>query len=297
MELFLGLCAASILYIIIYLFNDLSNYIKSYKREKKWGNSNLKIIFYLLYFVSYIGLFNFNLVFKEKATFITLLAIIMAFFFLILYAIIQACLFIWPNDFEGNKMVNFLNKLIFPNRFTINIIDGKGFVLYSKSERVYYYWTDFNSIELSHNNTKLVLKGNKSITLSDKMKNFRILLRSIPKSETYVKTGYILEFYSKLNFCEICGFRAIINNACLCCGHYVFGKNKKTIELNQTDYIKVCQLDFFKTMRRMDTFEIFYTKENNFIKDDQWKPLISRQDILDYNLALDLMKNKTFKKS
>lgn len=162
-------------------------------------------------------------------------------------------------------------------------IDKTGFSIQSKDKTHSYSWTDFNDASFDSSKQKIKFKGQKNITIKKKMGGWYRILNSIPRTYQSIDYSYIDELFKDLNTCKVCGMIASNNKECLYCGSTIWNNELMTSYESEEKYIIECQLDQYATMEKSEKFSGFSQKDDFFKQDPSWKPLVTKEQVLEYS--------------
>ena len=88
--------------------------------------------------------------------------------------------------------------------------------------------------------------------------------------------------FENLKTCPFCGLVSYYNGRCLdcICSLWFWTEDQKEDYPTVEDYIKEEQLELFAIRNRNEKFNEFKTKSLAFEQDKNWKPLVSKQQVL-----------------
>lgn len=98
------------------------------------------------------------------------------------------------------------------------------------------------------------------------------------------KHSYIAKF-ENVEFCKICGYKAVYIDQCECCENYTWESyfkrsgNEEHTEEEKHEYIKDCQISWIK-----DEGEIYEAKQNNYTKNSSYKVLYNVEELNNWDL-------------
>jgi len=177
---------------------------------------------------------------------------------------------------------------------TLGAINSKGFsitTVYNRSigKPVYYHWKNAQTVVLMNNYTqlKIIFNDQSELMLDDSYSSWHALLKSIPKGFENFPYNIVQKLSPKYSNCTICGAIAVFykTQRCKCCN------NKLHPEASEND-IKERQLEWFaflqtKTPEQKKGFPIY----------PDWIPLVSAQEILDYQKSKSSSPSTPIKKT
>ena len=96
--------------------------------------------------------------------------------------------------------------------------------------------------------------------------------------------SFVENLFKNLKTCPFCGLIAFYNGECLSCFcdlhlYEVLKEDYSGIE----DYIQDEQLEIFATYDKNEKFNDFKIKDLLFEQDENWKPLVTKQQVLQYS--------------
>lgn len=162
-------------------------------------------------------------------------------------------------------------------------INSKGFKIAKGTKRKQYYWRDINWIKFDKEKFRLVFKEKNKIAIDEKTQNFYLLLKNIPLGYHDYDYTYIDSFFSKLTTCVVCGAVAFKESKCLSCGCTSWTDELEKDYSNYEEYVKTNQLEIFATMEKNEKFCDFKLNDNNFDIDTNWRPKVTKKEVLDYS--------------
>ena len=181
-------------------------------------------------------------------------------------------------------------KQILKSSKEIKTVTKLGFEIEFGEKTTSYQWKDIETISLKINKKQL-----RDITLSIKFHNriklsldksygdFYFLLKNIPKDYYSIDYGSLEKQFENLRTCPFCGLIAFENFSwCLHCGCGVGNGSSKELHISETE-IREEQLEIFATMGKNEKFSDFKKNNNAFARDENWKPLITKQEVLQYS--------------
>ena len=183
----------------------------------------------------------------------------------------------------------------FKKKPSIKDVNNLGFTINDKKDSFFYHWRSVKSIKLktyfSDNKTieKISLSfkfsdGKKKLNIDSHFTNFYYLLRNIPKGYDLMDYDFAENLFKNLKTCPFCGLVAFYNGECLdCICDLDLYETLKEEYLNIEDYIKDEQLEIFATNDRNEKFNDFKIKSLSFEQDENWKPLVTKQQVLQYS--------------
>ncbi|WP_431244656.1 hypothetical protein ACQ9BO_10510 [Flavobacterium sp. P21] len=175
------------------------------------------------------------------------------------------------------------------------IIENSGFIYKGTS----YLWDDILNIifeNKDHNDMykylfigfkKPIIKHERGypdnvLKINNQTVGFGNLLNNLPltlKRFQYYYP-YIEEKFRKVEFCEICGYKAVYSDKCECCEYTPWKSYKNrwnAEEAEKNDYISRNQIYWI-----VDEGEIFERRQNNYIKNPDHKILFTEKQLKEY---------------
>jgi len=146
-----------------------------------------------------------------------------------------------------------------------------------------YVWRDFTHAQIDDEISTLILNGNKKIEITADSHQFYLLLRSLPQGYAGLDYSKITEFFANLKPCKICGSIAVQDDACLECATPVYDPEFDVDFSSEAEFIKDNQLSWFCLTDEEVPFHDFKHEYDGFDLDPHWKPIVSKQDVLDYS--------------
>ena len=162
------------------------------------------------------------------------------------------------------------------------------------NDSIFYNWIDVKSVKLSVNFAdetigKMSLSfgfsdGKRKIKVDNSFRNFYYLLRNIPKGYDTMDYDFVENLFKDLKTCSFCGLIAYHNGECLDC-YRTSNLSEKYLKKhpNIEEIIKKEQLELFSTPEKDEIFNDFKIKSLSFKQDENWKPLVTKQEVLQYS--------------
>lgn len=181
----------------------------------------------------------------------------------------------------------------FKKRQCIKTVDKKGFTITNGTKQKNYYWRDIQWVKFEKEKFRLIIKEKSRLEIDLKTDNLYYLLRNIPLGYNDFDYTFTTDFFSKLTTCKVCGFIALNKTECLSCGCTTWTKELETNYTNYEEYVKENQLDFYATMEKEEKFNDFKIFNKNFDYDTKWKPIVTKNEVLEYSEKEYWEKNET----
>ena len=251
--------------LLIDLFIKLTDYFQ--KKEFLINWKKLWIFSFFIIVINFIDIY----VFIEKNIFQIGVLIGLVWTTLFGLIVLFAKFLFWISEFKDSRYKS------------ITSITSKGFKLVKGSKSTQYYWKDFHSGNIDSNLSKLKLKGRTNITITTKFGNYYGFIKRIPNGLKDLEYQFIDTYFSDLKTCPVCGSIAVKNDKCLACSCVSWNTEIAKQYSTYNDYVKVNQSELFATMDRNEVFCDFKLKNTNFEIDNNWKPIVSRKEILEYS--------------
>ena len=171
----------------------------------------------------------------------------------------------------------------YKKRQSVKIADKKGFTITNGTKHINYYWRDVQWVKFEKEKFKLIIKQKSRLEIDLKTDNLYYLLRNIPLGYKDFDYTYMTDFFSKLTTCKVCGFIALNETKCLSCGCTSWTKELESNYANYEEYVKENQLDFYATMEKEEKFNDFKIFNKDFEFDNKWKPIVTKNEVLEYS--------------
>lgn len=185
------------------------------------------------------------------------------------------------NEFNNIKFITDVNQL----GFVIKYMTIGNIAMKEKKEMV-VQWLDVVDIDLEDENRLVIrLISKEPITIDYTCIGWYSLIKQIPKSKfkTPSLEQVINQLFADLNFCKICGHKAVNAKKCLSCSNCCFNEEVQMVFEQENDYIKAEQLEWFSTNGE-DEFVNFYESETNvFERNNKWKPMVTKEEVIEYS--------------
>jgi len=175
-------------------------------------------------------------------------------------------------------------------------VNNLGFTINYKEDLIFYNWQNVTSIKLkSHFAEKRTIKtiglsfrfsdSKKKLNINNHFTNFYYLLRNIPNGYDLMDYNFVESLFKNLKTCSFCGLVSYYNGRCLncICSLDFWTEEQKEDYPTIEDYIKEEQLELFATYSRSEIFNEFKMISLSFEQDKNWKPLVSKQQVLQYS--------------
>ena len=175
-------------------------------------------------------------------------------------------------------------------------IDSEGFCY----NGFYYYWdtiTDrsFEDLDFNGKYRILIIEFKKDtaenedliygkLYISKNAIGFGNFLSYLSKNFFRLANSYVTKF-ENVEFCEICGYKAVYLDECECCENYTregylkTWRNEENSEEKKFQYIKDRQISWIK-----DEGEIYETKQKNYMKNPDYKVLFNEDELNKWDL-------------
>lgn len=141
---------------------------------------------------------------------------------------------------------------------------------------------DYDLQRLHLYKNKLAVHSIEAKSFSWQEPNYYLLLRTIPLHlfpEDQQKE--ISELFQHLEYCEICGHKAVHRKSCLRCHHDQWNESSAFVEDygEKSNYIKACQMDVFTDE---DDYEKYFKYDRSFEKSPDHQILFNHHDLREY---------------
>jgi len=188
-----------------------------------------------------------------------------------------------------------VNKILNNGRRSVEEVNNFGFKINIKNSDVFYDWQNVKSVKLKvsfleKNIKKISLlfkfnNGKPKIEIDNRFRNFYYLLKNLPKEYKSIDNNFIENLFKNLKTCPFCGLVSYYNDRCLdcICSLDFWTEEQKEDYPTIEDYIKEEQLEIFATNDKNEKFNDFKIKNLAFQQDENWKPLVSKQQVLQYS--------------
>lgn len=170
-----------------------------------------------------------------------------------------------------------------PNFLEVRVEDENGFIVQELFGPKTYKWSDFKRIEFRKELKEIELRGKKKVVLEDHMNGYYLVLKKLPSELAGSYSLKIQTFFDSLSTCEICGLVAVEEDACLSCFYDVWSEELKEYYTDKDTYIKEGQLDVFSIEEPNQPFHNFKTSVAGLDNDPNWKPRITKEELLKYS--------------
>ena len=142
---------------------------------------------------------------------------------------------------------------------------------------------DFNNAVFDIAKQKLRLKGKRNIVIKKSLGNWYNLLKNIPRTYPDLDYNYIDDLFIGLKTCKVCGMIAANARECMYCVSEIWSDELKPDYESEEKYIIENQLDVFAVMEKTEKFGDFVLKDSFFKQDPDWKPLVTKKQVLEYS--------------
>lgn len=144
--------------------------------------------------------------------------------------------------------------------------------------------SDIAKVEVDHDLQHLYLFENnkvQSINFSWQEPNYYLLLRTVPLSLfPEDQQEQVSELFQHLQYCEVCGYKALHRNTCLRCHNEEWNESEVEWYGSKTNYIKDCQMDIFIDE---DDYEKYFKYDRSFEKSPDHEILFTHHDLREYD--------------
>ena len=187
----------------------------------------------------------------------------------------------------GAILLKIVPKIIFRKikvRKTISRVTSSGFVIKFDKGSISYDWNEVKSLTL--NNMQLTIdfiSKKRKLKIDDGYINYHYLLKNIPKGYPTMDYEVVEKFFNSLTTCPFCGLIAFQKGFCLACRCEDWDENKAKEYPNKDAYLRENQLEIFATTDRHESFSNFKMDSKPFVRDEEWKPIVSKQEVLQYS--------------
>jgi hypothetical protein len=165
----------------------------------------------------------------------------------------------------------------------ISSITNNGFSLGNGKKNVQYRWDDFDTAEINPSRLEVKLKGRKKLIINDQFFSFYTFLKKIPHHYKSFYYNTIDNFFDQLQPCKVCGLIAATTEKCLYCNSVEWNTEIEKEYHTYEAYVKASQLEVFATWEKNEPFCDFKLTNHAFNTDPDWKPLVTKKEVLDYS--------------
>nr|WP_315034307.1 hypothetical protein [uncultured Chryseobacterium sp.] len=141
---------------------------------------------------------------------------------------------------------------------------------------------DFQKLWLHIHHIKETDQPEEVIAFSSDEPNYYLLLKTIPRNlfPTDMQAA-VTDLFKNLQYCEICGYKAVHQEYCLRCYNEPWSDSKPFLEDygEQSNYIKACQIDIFIDE---DDYEKCFKYDRSFEKSTDHQILFGHSDLREY---------------
>ncbi len=261
--IFLGIFY-SLFSLLLSLFNAISDR-KELKSQLNKKNYLYLLIIVSLFFSDYLFFHSFNESLKASYAGLILTGVTIGIIFITRFG-----LNIWIK-LSANKLTY------------LSTVDMSGFTIIKNDKQFSYSWMEFNDAAFDKTKQKLRLKGRKNIAIKKSLGNWYNLLKTIPRTFPGLDYNYIDGLFKDLQTCKVCGMIAANARECMYCASDVWRDELKSDYETEEKYIIENQLDEFATMDKTEKFGNFVLKDTFFKQDPHWKPLVTKEQVLEYS--------------
>jgi hypothetical protein len=208
--------------------------------------------------------------------------------------------FILPRWIENklNKNIDALSEI--KSKPIIEIKDYDGFLIHIPNGKTVLTtkWTEISKVELSMKDSVLVMfkvnSTNQKLKFNDyNFEDVVCLIKAIPQNVVVNKEfiAFRDNYFAHLYCCEICGKLAVKDSNCLSCANDTYEKYYNDFSEifkngggkfeEKNEYIKSQQLFWFTTFIKNGKVDFKY-KDIIFDNCKDWKPLISDEEVIEY---------------
>lgn len=184
-------------------------------------------------------------------------------------------------DFDRVKFITDVNEQGFVLKYaTIGNIE------ITEDKEIGVQWLDVVDIDLEEGNRLIVnLSSKEQISIDRTYTGWYSLVKQIPKSKfkTPSMAEVIHQMFDVLNFCKICGDKAVDSEKCLSCSNRVFDDEIQMIFESESDYIKAEQLEWFSTSGEDECVIFYESGANVFKRDENWTPMVTEEEVIEYS--------------
>lgn len=165
-----------------------------------------------------------------------------------------------------------------------NVTD-QGFVLEQKGNDRSYDWSHLRSVKIKSLEDEVLTLVFSDYTQTDVsvLTGFYSFLKRVP-SHKFMQQSDLNQrdhLFSNLSTCEVCGFIAVFEQECLNCRTSLYDPDDEDYS-SKEEYIREEQLWWFSTDEPDEQVD-FFPEEDEFARDQDWSPVISKQEILAYS--------------
>jgi hypothetical protein len=246
------------------IYNAISDN-KDLKSQLNKKNYLYLLTFVSLFFLDYLFFHSFNEALKASYAGLILTGVT-----IVIILTLKFGLNIW-----FKLSVNKLNYL--------SSVDMSGFTIFKNDKQFSYSWMEFNDAVFDNTKQKLRLKGTRNIVIKKSLGNWYKLLKTIPRTFPGLDYSYIDGLFNDLQTCMVCGMVAANALECMYCASDIWSDDLKSEFESEEKYIIENQLDEFATMDKTEKFCNFILKDTFFNQDPNWKPLVTKEQVLEYS--------------
>lgn len=128
--------------------------------------------------------------------------------------------------------------------------------------------------------TKETVYSDEPFSFSWQEPNYYLLLKTVPLHLfPEDQQNNISELFQHLEYCEICGHKAVHRRSCLRCHHDTWTESEAEWYGDKSNYMKSCQLDVFTDE---DDYEKYFKYDRSFEKSPDHQILFSHYDLREY---------------
>lgn len=165
------------------------------------------------------------------------------------------------------------------------VVAGKsGLTIHKGNKSKEYLWASLDDAFFNKNKDEITFIGReKLIVKKSDCSNWALFLSDFPRNFKSLDYTYIDSLFSDLQTCRMCGMKAYNGEECYYCGTVKWSEELGNDYGTDENYIRELQLDFFATMDESEQFDDFKLKDNFFKQDPNWKPLVTKEEVLEYS--------------
>ncbi len=171
----------------------------------------------------------------------------------------------------------------------LTLMDSQGFKLTTvdlsrdRSKTRSFLWNDIKDIQILGETIHVFISWGRVVKFEPKINGYYRLLQNIPLGYDHFDYTYFKRSFKKLKDCPVCGMVSLHKDECLSCNCESWNTKLKKEYATYDEYIKENQMDIFSTLDKEEVFKDFERNENAFDISKNWKPLVSKEEVLEYS--------------
>ena len=183
-------------------------------------------------------------------------------------------------------IITVVSKLLF--KFRINqklfiVGNEHGFFIHKGKKTTEYRWTSFDDAFFNEKKNAITFSGREKVVVKKSVVNWELFVSNLPKNFRSLDYNFIDSIFANLLTCRMCGMNAYNGEECYYCGTEKWSEELENEYGTDENHIRELQLDFFATMEPSEKFSEFKIKDNFFKQDPNWKPLVTKEEVLEYS--------------